>query len=192
LLCKKLDIPKLSKELAQELISFAENKFYNESNDFSESYSDKDNNGAVVSFFMMPDSLHKKVEDAIGDHPLLSNYRRFYVQLVYGGNEVPLHTDEYSQRRVGVNYLLKDGGNVKTTWWEPKEHYKDMDIPCSTLLDKELFKPIETYTMEENNWYRMTFDHPHNAENIESLRLSLAVLFYDLGDPQRNLSDDEH
>lgn len=177
--CKRLKMPPLPKDITDELIEYATRKLEC-AEEFKESYNDDDKDGAKVSFYPVPPALYDRIQKLLYQYPETKGHRHFFIQLVHSGVNVPLHIDAVDQRSVGINYMLKTGGdNIATKWWEIKEEFKDEKLPDAVPLDAKMFTEVESHVLKESCWYEMTFSQVHSAEGMESLRLALAVMFHD-------------
>ena len=82
-------------------------------------------------------------------------FKYFRYQVMYPG--FPIHVDNYG-RRAAINYLLQTGGdNVLTQIYN-----KDSEV-------------IESKKIDINKWHYLISEQPHNAANIETVRVAVAI-----------------
>lgn len=79
----------------------------------------------------------------------------FRYQVIYPN--FPIHIDKFA-RRAGINYLLQLGGDNVLTQVYDDDH-----------------KVIDSKKIELNKWHYLIAERPHNAINIEGIRVAIAI-----------------
>ncbi len=184
--CEQLNIKPIPVEISNEIISFVNDQIKNnasfaitygrynegEEKDFIKRYGES----GKVSFYFMPGSIHEKLKEFYANVEEFKNCF-FQIQIVAGGDYVGPHIDDSSSRTKGELYILKAGGtNVLTEWWSLKDEFKDTIVPEATAIPYDKLNKIESHKLNEQSWYRLTFNQLHSVQNQESLRIAIAAL----------------
>lgn len=128
-----------------------------------------------VYFYILPQHLITELRKHVAHIPELNNFD-FKLQIVTGGNHVGPHVDDRNARDNGPLYILQTGGdNVTTTWWEPKEEFKDRVVPDRIGIPYDNLIKVEEHILQASNWYWLDFGSIHSVENITGIRLALAM-----------------
>lgn len=128
-----------------------------------------------VGFYLIPSELNNFLKNYYKEYKTKEfGCNMFLIQVVTGGTFVSPHIDSSTHRKIGFVYLLKSGGsNVITTWYEPKEEYKDLGLTENSEIAYHKINAIEEHCLEENAWHRLNFNKIHGVKNQESTRVLL-------------------
>lgn len=185
---KRNDIPSLPNDIAKECIQIATDSicanqqmyawYYRLEleNPNSLSYStSKDNikDSGGVGLYRLPYLLNEKICNFCkSTNTEISDFKRFYIQVVTGGDFVAPHIDP--DREKGFLYLLQTGGNnVRTKWYTVKEEFKNLKRDIISGIPYNKLNEVADHCLEENMWHQLNFQEIHSVENQESLRISL-------------------
>jgi hypothetical protein len=105
----------------------------------------------------LADWLSKNIVNALTGNTIRTDtpFTYFRYQVIYPN--FPIHIDKFA-RRAGINYLLQTGGeNVLT-----QVYNKESEI-------------IESKKIDVNKWHYLIAEQPHNAVNIETVRVAVAI-----------------
>lgn len=84
----------------------------------------------------------------------------------------PAHVD--SDRMWSLNYVIETGGNNVITSWHKKT---SIDSPTDREFygPDEVSRPIERVQFRQNEWHLFNASAPHSIENVENVRITLAM-----------------
>jgi len=187
------EMPKLSEDLKKNLITEALMLFHEKSNrvfhhrrfEFENQNSLNYMNGEDMNFYNKSGGVTVKpllhyteilVKEFFkqANHPLTNIFEYYGLLYVEGGPYCGPHIDDANRRRNGFQLLLKSGGdNVTTTWWEPKDEFKDLPIIDYSCIPYSKINKVDETCLHENSWYWMKFDSIHSVENQQSIRIFL-------------------
>lgn len=101
----------------------------------------------------LSENIVKSITGKLPDFSTPFTYFRY--QVIYPN--FPIHIDKFA-RRAGINYLLQLGGdNVLTQVYDDEK------------------KLLESKKIELNKWHYLIAERPHNAVNIETVRVAIAL-----------------
>ena len=92
-------------------------------------------------------------------------------QLINSDLNGHIHTDK---REYAINYVLNKGG---------------LDAHTSVYSGDNVLE--STYTQQEREWYLLNTYNKHAVHNIQDVRLSLSISFYEFSDTQWNWLNDK-
>jgi len=148
--------------------------------------------GGVSAMAMSPE-LEQKVSNFFKEknHNITNVFEYYGFLFVEGGPYCAPHLDDVNRRRNGFQYLLKSGGkDTKTVWYKPKEEFTNLEIIDYCAIPYSKIEPQAEASLEEDNWYWMSFDSIHSVENLETMRIFLVGGIAGVGD-MRYLLDNE-
>lgn len=195
------DMPSLSDDLKNDLIEEATKVFETENNnrflhhrrfELDDAHTLNYMEGEDITFYeksggvsaiRVSREMCKRTLDFFkkANHPTTNTINDFLYLYVEGGSYCAPHIDDVNKRRHGLQLLMKAGGdNVKTSWYEPKEQFKDLPIIDYSCIPYSRIDLKTETCLEENSWYWMKFDSIHSVENTQSLRIFLVPVFGEL------------
>jgi len=96
-----------------------------------------------------------------------------FIQVMSNGSLVPPHIDE--SRSKAVNYLLETGGAASTTFYKPKDEYKDLKITPQVVIPYIRLDIVESEIIPQKTWHELDVTTIHGVENLSSKRVSLTI-----------------
>lgn len=88
----------------------------------------------------------------------------------------PPHIDK--SRSTAINFYIDEGGdNVETVFYQP---YNSLNNYPGKVLTYDDVQPIARYVLPKHAWYALDVRKFHSVENIKTIRIMLALSFYDV------------
>ena len=177
--CYELNLPSLTNDTAQRLLSLAESLKVSDGFDvinFPELNKDitkwinfhKQTNTSKSSYIMfeMTPEFNSLIYQEMSDNLFPFSKVKFYFQLITGGDRLIPHRDPY--RTISLIYNLS-ADNAATHWYnditnDPDKYFFNAD---------EISDPIQTIRMEPFKWYVFNNDKPHSVSEIPKNRIAI-------------------
>ena len=192
--CTKLDIPVIPEDLKKEIIDFvivaleegytsAYNRQLEVEDQGNLNFLDGEdenllNTGEVIGV-PLSEELQTKIRDFYKQTPhyideFFCDYWGCFV-LKSSTSIVAPHQDDPEKRKFGLQLLIKAGGdNVKTTWYDIKEEFKNLPIIPDLSMPYHKLNPVHEEHLHEGHWYILNTSIVHSVDNLESVRIFLS------------------